>query len=62
MPAVPRKLVDDPEFWRSRAEDVRSIAEDLREADASAIMTRIADDYELLAKHAEKRRMSNSET
>ena len=60
MPAIPRKLVDDPEFWRSRAEEVRSIAEDLKEADASAIMTRITDDYERLAQHAERRRMSVS--
>jgi hypothetical protein len=60
MPAIPHKLVDDPEFWRSRAEEVRSIAEDLKEADASAIMTRITDDYERLAQHAERRRMSVS--
>jgi hypothetical protein len=37
-------------------------AEDLKEADARAIMNRIAGDYERLAKHAEKRRMSNSQT
>jgi hypothetical protein len=34
----------------------------LKEADARAIMNRIAGDYERLAKHAEKRRMSNSQT
>ena len=58
---VPRNLVDDPEFWRSRAEEVRAVAEDLIDADAKAIMNRIADDYERLAKHAQQRRMSDSE-
>ena len=53
-----RRLVDDPEFWRSRAEEVRAIANDMKEVDAKAIMERIANDYERLAKHAEKRRMS----
>ena len=53
-----RQLVDDPEFWRSRAEEVRNIADSLKEADAKAIMKRIADDYERLAKHAEERRLS----
>ena len=59
---MPRKLVDSPEFWRSRAEEVRAIADDLHDPDAKAIMTRIADDYERLAQHAERRRMSGSET
>jgi hypothetical protein len=51
-----RHLVDDPEFWRSRAEEVRAIAADMTEAKSKAIMDRIADDYERLAKHAETRR------
>jgi hypothetical protein len=53
-----RRLIDDPEFWRSRAEEVRAIANDMKEAEAKAIMDRIANDYERLAKHAEKRRNS----
>lgn len=53
-----RHLIDDPEFWRSRAEEVRAIADDMKEAEAKAIMDRIADDYERLAKHAETRRKS----
>jgi hypothetical protein len=57
MPAMPRKLIDDPEFWRSRAEEVRVIADDLKEAEARAIMDRIANDYERLAIRAEHRRM-----
>ena len=56
--AMPRHLVDEPEFWLSRAEEVRAIADDMKEADAKAIMERIANDYERLAKNAENRRMS----
>jgi hypothetical protein len=39
-----RHLVDDPEFWRSRAEEVRVIADDMKEAEAKAIMECIAND------------------
>ena len=53
-----RHVVDDPEFWRSRAEEVRVIAEDMKAAAPKAIMERIADDYERLAIHAEQRRLS----
>ena len=54
-----RRLIDDPEFWRSRAEECRAIANDMKEAEAKAIMDRIARDYERLAMHAEPRRKSN---
>ena len=55
--------VDDPQFWRFRAEEVRSIADDMKvvEADdmkvveAKAIMTRIAADYERIADLVEQR-------
>ncbi len=33
-----RHLVDDPEFWRSGAEEVRVIADDMKETEAKAIM------------------------
>ena len=45
--------VDDPEFWRFRAEEVRSIADDMEVVEAKAIMTRIAEDYERIAKLVE---------
>jgi len=51
-----RKLTDDPEFWRSRADGARAIAEEFKHRDARAIWNRIADDYERLAQHAEQRR------
>ena len=47
--------IDDPEFWRFRAEEVRSIADDMKVVEAKAIMTRIAADYERIADLLEQR-------
>jgi hypothetical protein len=55
-----RHLVDDPEFWRSGAEEVRVIADDMKEAEAKAIMERIANDYEHLAKRSQGRGIERS--
>ena len=33
--------IDDPEFWRFRAEELRSIADDMKVVEAKAIMARI---------------------
>jgi hypothetical protein len=46
----------DPEYWRFRAEEVLSIAEDLQHAETKAIMQRIAEDYERIAKMVERQR------
>jgi hypothetical protein len=44
-----------PEYWRSRAEEVRTIAEQLRDKFSRETMLRIAQDYEVLAQRAEER-------
>ena len=48
-------LLDDPEHWRSRAEEARSVAEQLSDPEAKRTMLRIAAEYELLAERAERR-------
>ena len=52
---MPTQEVDDPEFWRFRAEAVRSIADDMKVDEARAIMTRIAATYERIADLVEQR-------
>ena len=47
--------IDDLEFWRFRAEEVRRIADDMKVVEAKAIMTRIAADCERIAELVEQR-------
>jgi hypothetical protein len=44
----------DPEHWRFRAEETRTVADQMTHEEARAIMRRIALDYDRLAKIAEE--------
>jgi hypothetical protein len=49
-----RKFVWDPQHWRFRAEEARTVADQMTHEAARTIMRRIALDYDRLAKVAEK--------
>jgi hypothetical protein len=47
--------LNDPEYWRSRAEEARAVAVQMTDPRTKAIMLSIAQDYEKLAGRAEQR-------
>jgi hypothetical protein len=49
-----RKFVWDPQHWRFRAEETRTVADQMTHEDARTIMRRIANDYDRLAKVAKE--------
>lgn len=55
-------LLDDPEHWRSRAEEARTIVEHLSDPESKRTMLRIAADYERLAEYARWRARTQSQS
>jgi hypothetical protein len=55
---LPASFINDPEHWRARAEEMRRLAEDMKDAATKEMMLHIARDYENLAVRAEERSRS----
>jgi hypothetical protein len=47
--------IDDPQHWRKRAKEVRTLAGSVGDPETRATLLQIAEDYERLAKQAERR-------
>ena len=56
-----KALINDPEHWRARAEEARTIAEAMRDAQARESMLRVALEYENLAQRAERRLLTGAD-
>ena len=54
--------LQNPEFWRFRAEEVRTLADDMKHAETKKIMAGIAEDYERIAKIVEQHLRDNRQT
>ena len=54
MAERPPPNVENPEFWRFRAEEARTIAEGMRDGEPKKVMLRIAESYERIAKMIER--------
>ena len=53
--SVAKIPINDPKHWRERAEEARTVADELIDPESKRRMLRIADDYEELARRAERR-------
>jgi hypothetical protein len=40
-----KSFLSDPEHWRTRAEDARSLAQDIKDANTKKALLQIADEY-----------------
>jgi CRISPR/Cas system-associated protein Csm6 len=52
---VPASIATDPEHWRKRAEEARTLADKMNDPVSKEMMLGIAKDYERLAERAEQR-------
>jgi hypothetical protein len=49
------EAINDPKYWRCRAEEARAMAESMTKPEAKHLMLNVAADYERLSKRAQER-------
>jgi hypothetical protein len=59
---VSHSILDDPKHWLERADEARSIADQISDPDSKRMMLRIAEDYERLANHARRRKSRTAQS
>ena len=52
---TPTRDIHDPRHWRSHAEEMRVLAEDMNDTETRRIMNRLADGWDEMADRAERR-------
>jgi hypothetical protein len=52
---VPAPSIDDAEYWRKRAEEARTLAEQMKHTHTKSLMLGIAESYEKIAKWTAER-------
>jgi DNA-binding ferritin-like protein len=52
---VPTSLIDDAEYWRKRAEEARTLAEQMNDPHTKSLMLGIAESYDKIAKWTAER-------
>jgi hypothetical protein len=52
---MPTSFINNPQHWRDRAEEMRTLAQTVKDEASKQTMLRIADDYDRLAFRAEHR-------
>jgi len=53
--SMPSVFLNDPQHWRDRADQMRALAGESSDPESRTIMLRVANDYDLLARRAERR-------
>ena len=53
-------LWNDPDHWRSRAEEARATADQMHDLESRRVMLGIAEGYDELAARAQRRRQSSA--
>jgi len=52
---MPSVFLNDPQHWRDRADQMRALASESSDPESRTMMLRVANDYDLLARRAERR-------